>query len=121
MEGNVGTFPRDARAEQLERAGHWRRAAARWSEVLNTPSLTDARWSQILARQRWCLAQHSAPVIHDVRGGRREVDNAARQVLDKMGQAFASGDAFRQLSFRRSNRCTEVWAHAMISTQLGTR
>lgn len=104
MEGNVGTFPRDQQAELLERAGHWRRAAARWSEVLNTPSLTDAQCNQILARQRWCLAQCSATIIHDVRVGRREVDNAARQVLDSMGQAQASGDAFRQLSFRRRKR-----------------
>ncbi|ENY9072703.1 PerC family transcriptional regulator [Salmonella enterica] len=82
----------DEKAEKLEQAGLYRRAAARWLTVLDGCRDEDAReWA---ARQRLrCLQQAETPrPVTDTFG---DVRQAATALQKKMGLWQPEGDAFR--------------------------
>ncbi|EBZ1027474.1 PerC family transcriptional regulator [Salmonella enterica] len=82
----------DEKAEKLEQAGLYRRAAARWLTVLDGYRDEDAReWA---ARQRLrCLQQAETPrPVTDTFG---DVRQAATALQKKMGLWQPEGNAFR--------------------------
>lgn len=47
----------DRRAETLEATGLWRRAAARWLDVMQLPDLSDRQRDWIRQRRTYCLSK----------------------------------------------------------------
>lgn len=84
---------RDAKAEALESAGFYRRAAARWLAVMDKcPSEKEREW--IAARRARCITQsRMPPVLLDNFGEVRKAADAAQR---RMGIARTDGGAFRQ-------------------------
>lgn len=50
----------DPVAQNLEAAGHWRRASARWLFVMGYIECTEAQREWLLLRRNYCLAQISS-------------------------------------------------------------
>jgi hypothetical protein len=46
----------DNKAKKLETAGLWRRAAARWLEVMYHPEYNDAQREWVRQRRKYCLS-----------------------------------------------------------------
>lgn len=87
----------DNKAEALERAGLYRRAATRWLEVFNK-GLSEKDWDWIRLRRNECLRKKArAP---QQRESFKDVAEAADETQRKMGIARTSSEAFRQ-KFRR--------------------
>jgi len=85
----------DAVAEKLEKAGLWRRAAARWMEVM-LKCETDAQREQVRRRGNRCLSNVSRPAPEgalDIHG----INRAASRAQEKMGLSQPGGAAFRTL------------------------
>ncbi|EBP0138584.1 PerC family transcriptional regulator [Salmonella enterica] len=82
----------DEKAEKLELAGLYRRAAARWLTVLD--GCRDASSREWVARRRlWCPEQAETPrPLTDTFG---DVRQAATALQKKMGLWQPDGDAFR--------------------------
>ncbi len=82
----------DEKAEKLELAGLYRRAAARWLTVLD--GCRDVSSREWVARRRlWCLEQAETPrPLTDTFG---DVRQAATALQKKMGLWQPDGDAFR--------------------------
>ncbi|EKS3673570.1 PerC family transcriptional regulator [Salmonella enterica] len=82
----------DEKAEKLELAGLYRRAAARWLTVLD--GCRDARSREWVVRRRlWCLEQAETPrPLTDTFG---DVRQAATALQKKMGLWQPDEDAFR--------------------------
>ncbi|EAA5237845.1 PerC family transcriptional regulator [Salmonella enterica subsp. enterica serovar Stanley] len=51
----------DPVAQNLEAAGHWRRASTRWLLVMGDFECTEAQREWLLLRRNYCLAQISSP------------------------------------------------------------
>ncbi|ELY4478971.1 PerC family transcriptional regulator [Salmonella enterica] len=83
----------DEKAEKLELAGLYRRAAVRWLTVLD--GCRDAHSREWVARRRlWCLEQAETPrPLTDTFG---DVRLAATALQKKMGLWQPDGDAFRK-------------------------
>ncbi|HGB1098601.1 TPA: PerC family transcriptional regulator [Salmonella enterica subsp. enterica serovar Enteritidis] len=47
----------DAVAQKLEAAGLWRRASARWLDVMGNCEYTEAQREWVLLRREYCLVQ----------------------------------------------------------------
>lgn len=82
----------DAVAEKLEKAGLWRRAAARWLEVMKCCH-TDAEREWISQKRRACYAR--IEVAEPERLNVSAVSQAASLAQDKMGIRQLKGAAFR--------------------------
>lgn len=62
----------DPVAQNLEAAGHWRRASARWLFVMGDIECTEAQWEWLLLRRNYCLAQISSLGTSKARYQRRD-------------------------------------------------
>ncbi|WP_311791728.1 MULTISPECIES: PerC family transcriptional regulator [Pantoea] len=83
---------RDAKAEELESKGLYRRAAARWQEVIPlTESDTGRVW--LIRRINECLAKVGKKPADS--GSFIEVARAAREAQRRMGIYQPAGEAFR--------------------------
>ncbi|MBF4114202.1 PerC family transcriptional regulator [Enterobacter cloacae] len=74
----------DPAALRLERAGLWRRAAARWLDVMQHVELTDAQREWVCHRRRFCRLQlpcTEVPEPLDVVA----INRAATAALKRMG------------------------------------
>lgn len=84
----------DTLAEKLEQAGLWRRAAARWLDVMLMCE-TDTLRDQVRRRRNACLSRLSSPVLDkklDIHG----INRAASLTQDRMGLSRPKGAAFRK-------------------------
>ncbi|MDU6441028.1 MAG: PerC family transcriptional regulator [Pantoea sp.] len=83
---------RDAKAERLESKGLYRRAAARWQEVIPlTESDTGRVW--LIRRINECLAKVGKKPADS--GSFIEVTRAVREAQKRMGVDQPEGQAFR--------------------------
>ncbi|KNC92904.1 PerC family transcriptional regulator [Trabulsiella odontotermitis] len=82
----------DAVAEKLEKAGLWRRAAARWLEVMDLCD-TDAQREWVSQKRRQCYSNIEQPVAEQLNIS--ALSRAATQAQDKMGIRQPGGSAFR--------------------------
>lgn len=84
----------DEKAEKLEQAGLYRRAAARWLTVPDRcPDASSREW---IARLRlWCIEQAETP--HPVTDTFGDVHRAATELQKSMGIWQPDGDAFRKI------------------------
>lgn len=83
----------DKVAKKLEQAGLWRRAAARWLDVMLSCD-TDEQRDVARRRRNQCLLNVSRPVPEgklDVRA----INRAARRMQEQMGISQPDGAAFR--------------------------
>lgn len=82
----------DSRAEAPEAAGHFRRAAKRWLDVLANCSVKEQEW--VLRRRNACLVQarRRQSAVRDNLG---VVGRAATARQEEMGIARPGGSAFR--------------------------
>ncbi|EOF5135394.1 PerC family transcriptional regulator [Salmonella enterica] len=89
----------DEKAEKLEQAGLYRRAAARWLTVLDR--YRDAPSREWIARRRlWCIEQTETPrSVTDTFG---DVHRAATELQKSMGLWQPNGNAFRKIKKRSS-------------------
>lgn len=85
----------DTVAEKLEQAGLWRRAAARWLDVMQQDRLTDEQREWVSRQRRKCLSrvtpQPSVRVNLDIMAVRRAADVTQKE----MGIDQPRGAAFR--------------------------
>lgn len=72
----------DTKAEQLEEQGLWRRAAARWLDVMNEAQ-TDSQRERIARRRERCLANAKRPPKK--RETFCELQDAVNKAIDDMG------------------------------------
>ena len=86
---------KDAVAEKLELAGLWRRAAARWLEVMQLCK-TDTEREQARRRRNQCLSSVSRPAPEG-KLGIHAINRAASRTQDRMGISQPDGAAFRTL------------------------
>lgn len=84
----------DEKAEKLEQAGLYRRAAARWLTVLD--QCRDVSSREWIARRRlWCTEQAETPrPVTDTFG---DVRQAATELQKSMGLWQPDGNAFRKI------------------------
>ncbi len=83
---------RDSKAEALEEKGLYRRAAARWMEVMQLCTDDGAReW--IMRHREACLEKVKRPPIKADDFG--DLHKAAKETQHRMGIAQPNGDAFR--------------------------
>ncbi len=73
----------DTVAQELEAAGHWRRASARWLLVMGNVECTEAQREWLLLRREYCLAQLPSPSSDKL--DISEVSKAADATLKRMG------------------------------------
>ncbi|PWI81099.1 PerC family transcriptional regulator [Enterobacter sp. CGMCC 5087] len=85
----------DMVAEKLENAGLWRRAAARWLEVMQLCK-TDTEREQARRRRNQCLASVSRPAPEG-KLGIHAINRAASRTQERMGISQPDGAAFRTL------------------------
>ncbi|MDR3104233.1 MAG: PerC family transcriptional regulator [Yokenella regensburgei] len=85
----------DAVAQRLEDSGLWRRAAARWLTVMQSPGLTEAQRSWVRERRAYCQSQ-IAPVIAPEKLDITEIARAANATQAQMGIARPNGTMFRR-------------------------
>lgn len=85
----------DAVAEKLEKAGLWRRAAARWLAVMDLCD-TDAQRQWVSQKRRQCYSNIALPVSEQLNIS--ALSKAATVAQAKMGIRQLAGDAFRDLS-----------------------
>ena len=84
----------DTVAEKLEVSGLWRRAKARWLEVMQSPELTEPQRLWIRHRREHCQAQITplaAPEKLDIAA----INKAANATQARMGIAHPNGAMFR--------------------------
>jgi len=81
---------RDARAEALEAAGLYRRAARRWLEVFDK-RVADAERDWLRQRRNACLRRMPVPKTARDALSYREVSRAADATLRRMGHFAAFG------------------------------
>jgi hypothetical protein len=84
----------DTVAEKLEVSGLWRRAKARWLEVMQSPELTEPQRLWIRQRRKHCQAQ-IAPVPVPERLDIAAINKAANDTQARMGIAQPNGVMFR--------------------------
>jgi hypothetical protein len=84
----------DAVAEKLEASGLWRRAAARWLDVMQSPVLTDPQRFWIRQRRAYCQSQIT-PLVVPERLDINEIARAASETQKRMGIAQPNGSMFR--------------------------
>ena len=85
----------DVVAEKLENAGLWRRAAARWLDVMQVCK-TDTGRELARRRRNQCLANVSRPVPEG-KLGIHAINRAASRTQERMGISQPDGAAFRTL------------------------
>ncbi|EKY0662439.1 TPA: PerC family transcriptional regulator [Citrobacter braakii] len=86
------TQVRDSKAEELEAKGLYRRAAARWMDVMQMCTDDDDReW--IKQHRETCLEKVKRPPIKVDDFG--DLHKAAKETQHRMGIAQPNGDAFR--------------------------
>ncbi|ENX4473375.1 PerC family transcriptional regulator [Enterobacter roggenkampii] len=88
----------DAVAERLEEEGLWRRAAARWLEVMQHCD-TDAQREWVSQKRRECYARIELPVAE--RLNIHAMNQAASAAQEKMGISQPDGQAFRMKSRKK--------------------
>nr|EIP1106343.1 PerC family transcriptional regulator [Citrobacter freundii] len=89
------TQVRDSKAEELEAKGLYRRAAARWMDVMQMCTDDDDReW--IKQHRETCLEKVKRPPIKVDDFG--DLHKAAKETQHRMGIAQPNGDAFRLLA-----------------------
>lgn len=84
----------NAVAEKLEASELWRRAKARWLEVMQSPGLTESQRLWIRQRRAFCQSQITplaAPEKLDI----TEIARAASATQERMGIAQPNGAMFR--------------------------
>lgn len=84
----------DAVAEKLEAAGLWRRAKARWLEVMQSAGLIESQRLWICQRRDYCQSQ-IAPVMAPKKLDITEMSKAASAAQARMGIAQVGGAMFR--------------------------
>ncbi|QXC16639.1 PerC family transcriptional regulator [Citrobacter braakii] len=91
----------DEKAQKLEQAGLYRRAAARWLTVLD--GYRDASSREWVVRRRlWCLQQAEVPrPVTETFG---DIRQAATALQKKMGLWQPDGDAFRTVKKHSSRK-----------------
>ncbi|ENI4799275.1 PerC family transcriptional regulator [Klebsiella pneumoniae] len=83
---------KDSKAESLEARGLYRRAAARWMQVMLS-SVNDAARERAKQRREHCLELAKRPPTKlDMFG---DVHRAAKETQERMGIAQSKGEAFR--------------------------
>ncbi|EAA4080444.1 PerC family transcriptional regulator [Salmonella enterica subsp. salamae] len=83
---------KDKKAEELESKGLYRRAAARWAEVMSlSNNERDRDW--IAAHRKECLDKIRRPPARSEDFG--DLHKAARETQHRMGIAQPNGEAFR--------------------------
>jgi len=88
---------KDSKAEALENAGQYRRAASRWLEVMTTSNAKEQEW--ILRRRSACLEKARRPKPErESLGG---VGRAATLLQMKMGLSKPKGEAFRMPGYKK--------------------
>lgn len=91
----------DAVAEKLEASGLWRRAAARWLDVMQSPELTESQRFWIRERRVFCQSQ-VIPLAVSEKLDITEIARAASATQERMGIAQPNGAMFRAfLSHKR--------------------
>lgn len=91
----------DAVAEKLEVSGLWRRAKARWLEVMQSPELTEPQRLWIRQRREHCQAQIT-PLAAPERLDIAAINKAANATQVRMGIAQPNGATFRAFPERKS-------------------
>ncbi|HHG0704174.1 TPA: PerC family transcriptional regulator [Klebsiella pneumoniae] len=91
---------RDKLAEELESKGLYRRAAARWLEVMSS-CIDDTGWEQAKRHRERCLDSAKRPPVKTVEFG--DIRKAARATASRMGLSKPNGEAYR-LPARRKRR-----------------
>lgn len=91
----------DEKAEKLEMAGLYRRAATRWLKVLDgCHDISSREW--VARRRLWCIQQAQTPLpVTDTFG---DVRQAATALQKKMGIWQPDGDAFRKIKKRSPHK-----------------
>ncbi|NTZ45501.1 PerC family transcriptional regulator [Enterobacter asburiae] len=84
----------DSVAEQLESAGFWRRAAARWLEVMFWCD-KDVEREWVSLRRRFCYSKIAVEMPSD-KLGVTHISRAATRAQERMGISLPDGAAFRQ-------------------------
>lgn len=84
----------DAVAEKLEASGLWRRAKARWLEVMQSPGLTESQRLWIRERRVFCQSQVT-PLVVPEKLDITEIARAASATQERMGIAQPNGAMFR--------------------------
>lgn len=88
----------DAKAEKLEAAGLWRRAATRWLEVMYRPEYKAAQQEWVRQRRKYCLSRVTlAPELDKLRLG--SIVRAAADTLARMGP-----DSTKRLIYEKVER-----------------
>ncbi len=83
---------RDKRAEELESRGLYRRAAARWADIM-AKCAGDEEWKQAKRRHEACLRRSKRPEVKpDIFC---DLHKAVRETQHRMGIARPGGEAFR--------------------------
>lgn len=82
---------RDSKAEALEAAGLFRRAAARWLELFSVCGVKEQEW--VVRRRNECLARVKQKVIK--KDNFSDIGRAASALQKKMGIDRPCGQAFR--------------------------
>ncbi|KLP39982.1 PerC family transcriptional regulator [Enterobacter ludwigii] len=83
----------DVVAEKLEHAGLWRRAAARWLDVMQLCK-TDTERELARRRRNQCLVSVSRPAPEG-KLGIHAINRAASRTQERMGISQPDGSAFR--------------------------
>ncbi|MBE0097304.1 PerC family transcriptional regulator [Citrobacter freundii] len=83
---------RDKKAEELEAKGLYRRAAARWLEVMALCA-DDIGWEQAKFHRERCLDSAKRPPVKMEEFG--DLHKAARETQKRMGISKPDGEAFR--------------------------
>lgn len=90
---------KDKVAQKLEESALWRRAAARWLDVMQHGLLSDEQREWIGQRRKYCLSR-VLPVVPAERLDIRDVARAADKTLEEMGIVNVKGAVFR--NYRKS-------------------
>jgi hypothetical protein len=91
----------DALAEKLEAKGFWRRAAARWLEVMQKSCKTDAQRDWTSQRRKYCLSMLTPP-RPDNNLDIGAINRAATATQETMGISYDKGIEFRSYPRRNS-------------------
>lgn len=84
----------DAVAQKLEASGLWRRAKARWLDVMQLPELTESQRFWIRERRAFCQSQIT-PLAVPEKLDITEIARAASATQERMGIAQPNGATFR--------------------------
>lgn len=85
----------DEVAQKLEDAGLWRRAAARWLDMMQHHGLTDQEREWVCLRRKHCLSCVTPPVSPE-KLDIADIARAANNTLTEMGIVSIKGSVFRQ-------------------------